>query len=129
MGKVDLDANEQLSQHFSRNEFACKCSCGADHISRDLVAKLETVRVLYGKALKVTSGVRCPVHNEAVGGKISPPSEHVKGLAADLLVRNSSERFRLMGLCINEFPRVGVAKDFIHVDIASDKSRHVLWTY
>ena len=127
MSDTEVMEDDQITQHFSRSEFACKCSCGADHISRDLVAKLETVRLLYGQALKVTSGVRCSTHNDGVGGK--PNSEHVKGLAADLLVRNSSERFRLMGLCINEFPRVGVAREFIHVDIASDKSRHVLWTY
>ena len=35
-----------LTEHFSRSEFACKCNCGADGISEELVSKLELVRLI-----------------------------------------------------------------------------------
>jgi uncharacterized protein YcbK (DUF882 family) len=42
---------------------------------------LEKVRTLLGQPLIVTSGFRCPVLNQLIGG--SPTSQHMAGLAAD----------------------------------------------
>ena len=50
---------------------------------------LDPVRELYGKPITVTSGFRCPMLNQAVGGVNS--SQHVKGEAADLVGRNDDE--------------------------------------
>ena len=50
---------------------------------------LDPVRELYGKAITVTSGFRCPILNKAVGGVNS--SQHVKGEAADLVGINDDE--------------------------------------
>ena len=50
---------------------------------------LDPVRELYGKAITVTSGFRCPMLNKAVGGVNS--SQHVKGEAADLVGINDDE--------------------------------------
>ena len=50
---------------------------------------LDPVRELYGKPITVTSGFRCPMLNQAVGGVNS--SQHVKGEAADLVGKNDDE--------------------------------------
>ena len=42
-----IETEDQLTQHFARSKFACKCQYGADYINRDFAAKLETARVLY----------------------------------------------------------------------------------
>ena len=85
----------QLTEHFSREEFACKCGCGADKVSKELVEKLELVRLMYGKPMRVTSGVRCAFHNQGEGGKKT--SAHLQGEAADIAVKDCSERDLLVG--------------------------------
>jgi uncharacterized protein YcbK (DUF882 family) len=71
-----------LSEHFSRREFACR-HCGAlVPVAEDLVHVLEHIRAISGEPLPIVSGYRCPVHNAAVGSK--PRSQHLLGTAADI---------------------------------------------
>lgn len=49
-----------LTPHFSRSEFACKCGCGFDHISLELVSKLECLRSIIRQPIIINSGCRCP---------------------------------------------------------------------
>ena len=116
-----------LTDHFSREEFACKCGCGADKVSKELVEKLELVRLMYGKPMRVTSGVRCAFHNQGEGGKKT--SAHLQGEAADIAVKDCSERDLLVGFLRTQFLRMGVAKSFIHVDIQKHKPAPCLWVY
>ena len=120
-----------LTDHFSRKEFACKCNCGADKVASELVSKLEIVRLMYGKPMKVTSGIRCDTHNSspAVGG--AKDSAHLDGLAADIAVNGCFERDQLVGFLRTHFKRMGIAKNFIHVDIADEagKPSPCLWVY
>lgn len=55
-------------KYFSRDEFFCKCGCGSGRIDIRLVKILDDIREHYGAPIIVTSGVRCPSHNEYVGG-------------------------------------------------------------
>lgn len=71
-----------LSEHFSRREFACRCGCGYDAVAPALVLALEALRDFIAAPITILNGCRCAAHNVAVGGK--PDSEHVKGLAADI---------------------------------------------
>lgn len=73
-----------LSQHFSRHEFACKCGCGFDTVDAALLATLERVRTHYDRPVTINSGCRCPAHNKAIDG--SPRSQHMLGRAADIVV-------------------------------------------
>jgi uncharacterized protein YcbK (DUF882 family) len=118
-----------LTDHFSRKEFACKCNCGADKIASELVTKLEIVRLMYNKPMRITSGLRCEWHNKKVGG--SENSTHMDGLAADIAVKGCFERDQLAGFLRTHFNRMGIAKDFIHVDVADkhDRPSPCLWVY
>ena len=126
-------ANDRLTDHFSRHEFACKCKCGSDNISQELVARLEIVRVSYDKSMHITSGLRCPTHNRSVGA--SPNSNHLPhtyeciGYAVDIAVDNGYDRYTLVNLLLINFKRIGIAKNFIHVDIHPEKSAPSLWCY
>tara|TARA_R110000764_G_scaffold175862_2_gene262160 strand:+ start:205 stop:570 length:366 start_codon:yes stop_codon:yes gene_type:complete len=118
-----------LTEHFSRKEFACQCGCGSDQVSQELVSKLEMTRMMYGKPMKISSGIRCKTHNKNVGGV--DDSEHVGGLAADIAVNGGFERDQLVGFLRSHFQRMGISKRFIHVDVADkkDKPSPCLWVY
>lgn len=55
-------------KYFKRDEFYCKCGCGNGRIDIRLVKILDDIREHYGRPIVITSGVRCPSHNKAVGG-------------------------------------------------------------
>ena len=57
-------------------------------------------------------------------------SSHLKGLAVDIHIGGSDDRFALYeALRKVGFKRLGVAKTFIHADIDPDKSPDVMWVY
>lgn len=62
-----------ISKHFSRAEFACKCGCGLDNIDLRLMPILEMVRSYNGHtSLTPSSGCRCLSHNEKVQKENNP---------------------------------------------------------
>lgn len=73
-----------LSDNFSRSEFACKCGCGFDTVDIDLVRVLENIRAHFDKPIVISSGARCVVWNTTCGG--SSRSQHLLGRAADIMV-------------------------------------------
>ena len=117
-----------LSRHFSKSEFACQCGCGATDPAPALVTALETLREAYGQPLVITSGLRCFDHNLKVGGV--PHSAHVTGEAADVAVGNGYDRWRLVELAFAAgFRRLGIARTFVHLEMAPPNIRSALWTY
>jgi hypothetical protein len=56
-----------LSPHFSRKEFACRC-CGRLQLDPRLLEALEALRRLAGTPVIIHAGYRCPGHNLEVGG-------------------------------------------------------------
>lgn len=116
-----------LTRHFSRWEFECPCECKNDEIQIDFVRRLQKVRENFGP-MAVNSGYRCEQHNRSVGG--SPESSHLHGLAADIRCSNSLSRFHLLRSLMQEgFQRIGIGKDFFHVDMDADKPQSVIWLY
>ena len=57
---------------------------------------LDPLREAWGGPIKVNSGYRCPLLNEAVGG--TPTSQHQSGEAADITVGSRSGNRRLLTL-------------------------------
>jgi uncharacterized protein YcbK (DUF882 family) len=70
-----------LTENFSRKEFACKCGCGFDEIDERLVNRLQVIRDISGLPIKINSGCRCQKHNKDVDGESL--SFHLLGEAAD----------------------------------------------
>ena len=71
-------------KHFKKGEFTCKCGCGANNISLNLVKIADQIRDYFGKPVIITSGTRCATHNKRVGGVAN--SRHLSGKACDLYV-------------------------------------------
>jgi zinc D-Ala-D-Ala carboxypeptidase len=116
-----------LTANFNRSEFACKCGCGKDNIKDELAIKVQRVRDLLNRPIRINSGIRCSEHNAASNSK--PTSSHIDGWAADLGYTGSRERYELLNAIMQVFDRVGIAKTFIHVDVDANKTSEVVWMY
>ena len=120
--------NLQLTAHFQSDEFWCSCGCGnegpnGNHISQSLVLKLEIVRTAINKPMQINSGIRCLKYNQSIGS--SDTSSHIKCIAADISCTQMSDRHLLMSHLPKLFDRIGIHKDFIHVDIDTDKRKGI----
>lgn len=100
--------------------------CG--NMNQEFLLKLDRAREVAQIPFKINSAYRTPEHNAKIGGK--PNSSHLKGLAVDISVTDSRQRFIVLQSLIQAgFNRIGVAKTFIHVDDDKDKDAEVVWLY
>lgn len=109
-------------------EFECKCGCGQNGVDINFLRKLNEARDLINIPFIILSGFRCPEHNKAVGGALH--SAHLKGLAADVLCKDSRSRYHMIKIFLDlGFHRIGVGRDFIHVDSDPNNDPQVIWLY
>ena len=114
-------------KYFTDKEFNCPC-CKQNNMDGNLLDQLDRARGYAGTSFVISSGYRCPAHNEYVGG--SETSSHLKGMAVDIMAKNSSQRYEILsGLIKAGFVRIGIGKTFIHVDNDYVKSLGVVWLY
>lgn len=121
------------SEHFSRQELACRCGCSSCKMRSDLLLLAEKIRVILGEIpIYVTSAYRCPKHNAKVGG--SPTSRHMEGQAMDFTVRdlNILDAYERIVRAwergvLPELGGIGYykRKRFIHVDIFHAPDGHL----
>lgn len=76
-------------KYFKKSEFTCKCGCGSNNISLELVKIADEVRKHFGKPMTITSGTRCSKHNKNVGGVST--SRHLSGKACDFYISGVSQ--------------------------------------
>lgn len=121
-----------LSEHFNSDEFDCHCGCCTQTlIDTELVNKLEAMRTLIGKPIKINSGYRCAHRQEQLRQMgfetASGKSQHELGKAADIMCDG------MTGAELDKIARsvgikaVGVAHNWIHLDLRDDRERR--WTY
>ena len=114
-------------KHFKKEEFNCKDGSEANEMNLQFVKILDNIREEYGKMV-ITSGYRTKSWNLKVGGVRN--SAHTKGLAADILCKDSLHRYRLVGAAIrNGIKRMGIGKDFIHLDASKTLPNPRIWLY
>lgn len=98
------------------------------NMCQEFLSDLDYAREIAGIPFHINSAWRSEEDNRRVGG--SPNSSHLKGLAVDISVKDSRTRFIVLeALIMAGFTRIGVAKNFIHVDADNDKSQGVTWVY
>jgi zinc D-Ala-D-Ala carboxypeptidase len=122
-----MQSGKMITQNFSRAEIACRCGCGADQISLELICKLQESRdeyfKIFNEGLIVACGCRCPKHNTEVGGE--DKSAHITtekkiGEAVDIACTDSHKRHVLIGILRKYFTRMEVGSSWLHVDVARD---------
>lgn len=130
--------NEQLTPHFKRCEFACKCGgkyCNPRHINISplIVGICEILREYIDNPIRISSGCRCKTWNSKQGGVDS--SSHLFGFAADC---HSSIGGKKLFIAIKELYDKGLIpnlrfcqyyqkKDFIHIDCDCNKIRNTIF--
>ena len=118
-----------LTRNFSRREFACRCGqCGGRaEMVQLFVNRLQLAREISNVPYTPTSGFRCELHPETVK---RPTSSHPKGLAVDISTPTPGQRYRVLaGLYGAGLTRIGIGKDFVHVDDDPDKDHGLMWDY
>tara|TARA_R100000664_G_C2749510_1_gene136888 strand:+ start:140 stop:523 length:384 start_codon:yes stop_codon:yes gene_type:complete len=114
-------------------EFNCPC-CGKNEMNQLFIDTLRAAREYSNTPFVINSGYRCEKHNKKIGGVSS--STHIVGSAADIHCTESRQRALILcGLLEAGFSRIGIAKTFIHVDMADrlegkdNKVEAVFWLY
>jgi len=97
-----------ITDNFSRAEYACKCGCGKDDIKDELAIKVQQVRDILGRSITINSGIRCSNHNTTI--KATPTSSHIDGWAADLAYPVSRHGYDLLNVVMKVFVRVGLQR-------------------
>ena len=119
----------KLTKNFSREEFACKCGeCGGlTEMDEVFLNRLQDARDVAGHPFKITSGYRCPAHEESVK---RPTSSHTTGRAVDISTPDSRTKHSVVRSLIRAgLNLIGVGENFVHVDGDMSKAANVLWTY
>ncbi len=122
-----------LSPHFNRWEFACKCGkCTPIAVDYKLVKELEFLRMAVDNAITITSGYRCKEHNEVVQKAANPKyvpcsskSKHMFGIAADIKVKGWSPA-AVYNLLAGWHPDTYGLKEYsswVHFDVRKHKWR------
>ena len=112
-------------RYFDISEFDCS-ETGENEMNADTLQALDELRGVCGFAFVVTSGYRSPLHSiEAAKPK---PGMHTLGVAADIAVADSRNRYTLVAQAIRHgFSGIGIGKDFVHLDFRNDNG--VMWVY
>lgn len=112
-----------LSKDFSRWEFACKCGCGFDDVSPELIEVLQALRDWWQRPIKINSACRCVEYNESVGG--SEKSQHLLGTAADIVIQGVPAESVQRTLLLRYKDKYGIGSydSFTHIDVRPTKAR------
>lgn len=123
-----------VNNWFKTTEFECKCSnkeCIEQKIAVELVNRLTDIREYTKSPMRITSGYRCTKHQEEIRNSgtstvVAKKSTHELGNAADISV-SSLTTLNLLPIVEKKFKSIGIANNFLHVDLRDDKVRR--WKY
>ena len=121
-------------RYFTLSEFDSPDQPGSgEMMDPDFLAMLDESRDVAGIPFVITSGFRTISHNKKLikeGYSASRNSSHLLGLAADIYCTDSRSRFIILD-ALQEvgFTRLGIAPNFLHVDLDTNKPQHRIWVY
>lgn len=110
-----------LSKHFSRHEFACKCGCGQDTVDAELLTELEALRQHFDAPITINSGNRCEEYNRRVGG--ASASQHLRSRAADITIKGVTPLRVYTLLDPTHKGGLGKYETFTHIDTRGSRAR------
>ena len=114
-----------ILRNFKISEFDCKHT-GENRMNPWFLSLLDALRNECSFPFVITSGYRSPKH--PIEAAKDSPGTHAQGIAADIRVRNGTERMLIVKNALKlGFSGIGVAKDFVHVD--TRETSEVMWVY
>ncbi len=120
---LSRDGNKNLTKNFKVREFRCKDGADKILICQETVNILQAIRDYFGQPITINSAYRTPTHNKKVGGASS--SQHVKGTACDIVVKNVPPKAVAAYLEANyKNHGIGLYNTFVHID---SRGRKTYW--
>ena len=111
---------KQLTKNFNSSEFECPCSrCTVIKVDMSHIRKLQKLRDDLGVPIRITSGYRCPAHNQEIGGANN--SQHKHGMATDIKVAGMDPS-EVADAC-EHFNGLGRYDSFTHIDSRINRTR------
>ena len=100
----DRDRNYPTLKYFKRSEFDSPDKKGSgEEMCPAFLQKLDKAREMAGIPFRITSGYRTQEHHDDLtrrGYQTSKTSAHLKGLAADIHVKDSKSRWLILNALI-----------------------------
>jgi len=106
---------DRLTKYLSQKEIDCKCAnstCTLTLVGSSSMKSFHNLREEWGMPLYITSGFRCQIHNQFVGGL--DKSFHKLGLALDIKPKSDDELDLLQELASIYFDVVVKYDTFLH---------------
>jgi hypothetical protein len=121
--------NYQEYKYFSEKDFEkCTPSCTLSDMNHSFIKKLDIARMVAHTPFKLSSAFRSKIWEQEQGR--NGTSSHTKGLAVDIVANNSATRYLIISALLSVgLTRIGLGKNFIHVDMDEEKSQNVIWHY
>jgi len=124
-------SNTKLGKYFNSNEFDCHCGqCDTTLVDETLIVRLDILRDAVGAPIVILSGYRCGLRQQQIKDQgletAKGISTHEEGKAADIYSRGFSGSHLAFKAKESNFKRVGVAFNWIHVDV---KPGEATWYY
>ena len=116
-------------KYFDYSEFDSpdQIGSGEEMMNQAFLDKLDEAREIAGTSFLITSGYRTVEHNRVVKGSVT--SSHLTGVACDIGCVSGSARLRIISALMTVgFTRIGIAHNFIHVDLDVNKPDSI-WVY
>lgn len=117
------------SKYFSPREFElCNPPCSIDDMQQSFLDTLDRIRDMAGIPLVLNCAFRSVDYDLAKGR--SGESAHCVGLAVDIRCSTSVNRFKILKAAITcGIRRIGIGKNFIHLDIDKTLPQNVIFHY
>ena len=118
-------------KYFNLDEFDSPDDNGSgNNMELGFLLKLDKCRELAEIPFKINSGYRTPSHNKKIGGVKNSSHMNIPCNAVDISAITSSERFKIIDAAIKVgIKRIGIGKNFIHLDTDENKSQNIIWHY
>lgn len=116
-------------KYFSDTDFEkCNPPCKLTDMDESFMKKLDIARMVAKIPFVPTSGLRTQIWEQEQGR--DGTSSHTKGIAIDLSAKDSITRYKLISSLLSVgLNRIGIGKNFIHVDMDTQKPQNVIWHY
>lgn len=108
----------------------CTCGnvmCDKRSVNMSTLRRAERVRVIINRPMTVTSGGRCPYHENELHR--TTPADHQNRVGIDIAVSGGYERGEIVDAALEcGFNAIGIAKTFVHLGYREGKPL-VMWVY
>jgi len=117
------------ARYFKEAEFnRCTPSCSLQDMQQSTMDMLDIAREVAGIPFVLNSAFRSVEYERMMGR--AGTSAHVQGRAADILCRSDANRWKIMEAAIKVgFKRIGIDKNFLHLDNSASHTNCVIWFY